>query len=70
MCTIRNCNSISLSIGMNLWVSIVVTGTSLITTLYYSKVMCITWQYSVIYRTSKYENISDTDIASPNIARW
>ena len=39
----------SLSIGMNLWVSIVVIGTNLISTLYRNIVMCTTWQYSVIY---------------------
>ena len=59
----------SLPFGVNLWVSIVVIGTNLITTQYYSTVMCITWQYSVIYCTCKCENISDTDIAGPNIAR-
>ena len=41
----------SLFIGMNLWVLIVVVGTNLISTLYCSIVMCITWQYSAIYCT-------------------
>ena len=33
-----------LSIGMNLWVSIVVVGTNLFSTLYWSIMMCLTWQ--------------------------
>ena len=41
----------SLSIGMNLWVSMVVVGTNLISTLYYSIVMHNVWQYSAIYCT-------------------
>ena len=39
----------SLSIGMNLWVSIVVVGKNLIGTLYCSIMRCIMWQCSVIY---------------------
>ena len=39
----------SLFIGMNLWILIVVVGTNLISTLYWSIVMFIMWQYSVIY---------------------
>ena len=33
----------SLSIGMNLWFSMIVVGTNLISTLYCSIVMCTTW---------------------------
>ena len=39
----------SLFIGMNLWVSIVAVGTYLISTLYWSILMCDIWKYSAIY---------------------
>ena len=46
MCGIRYCNSIwyeNLSIGMNLWITIIVLGANLIGTLHYN-MLCIMWQ--------------------------
>ena len=71
MCAITNCNSISLYWYESVF-SIVIVGINLISTPYCSIVMCITWQYSVIYCTCDIIEMwifYDTDIADPNIAR-
>ena len=47
MCAIRHCNSMwyeNLSIGVNLWITIIVVGANLIGTLHYSMLLCIMWQ--------------------------
>ena len=71
----------SLYTSINLWISIVVVGTNLISTLYCSIMMCNVCnilhialngnipQYSAHAILLKHENVCHTDIVGPNITK-
>ena len=67
-------SGIKTSLSMSLWASLVVVGINLNGALYNILVLCIKWQYSVIYYTCNFiecENVHDVAWDLPyNTAKW